>query len=124
MKDLFSRLRQAWNLLTHRRHYFYVDFTDVKSTEDTLRSAAFIAGVAWFNRHDSVSANANAEMLHALLCDCDTLMFYRDTDGEYRVAYACESPEALSELRDLDFETRDEDKVQPDNNEQHGNDKA
>lgn len=124
MNDFLSRLRQAWNLLTHRRHYFYVDFTDVKSTEETLCSAAFIAGMIWLNSHDPVSAKAHAEMLRALLCDCDTLMFYRTTEGEYRVAYACDSPETLGELRDLDFEPREEDKVQPENNEQHGTDKA
>lgn len=122
MKEFFSRLRQAWNILTHRRHYFYVDFTDIKSTDDTLRSVAFIAGTIWLNSHDPVSANAHAEMLLALLCDYDTLMFYRTMDGEYRVAYACDSPETLDELRDIDFEPREEDKVQPDNNEQHGKD--
>ena len=108
-------------MLTHRRHYFYVDFTETKTPEDTLRSAAFIAALSWFNSHDPMSAKARTEMLLALLNDNDTLMLFRTEDGSYRAAYACDSPDTLKELRSLDFEV-DVDEETTTNTDDHGAD--
>ena len=121
IKDFFSRLRFACYILTHRRHYFYVDFTETKTAEDTLRSAAFLAALAWFNSHDPMSARARTEMLLALLDDSDTLMLAKRPDGSYLAAYACDTPETLRELRSLDFEV-DVDEETTTNTDDHGAD--
>ena len=121
LKDFFSRLRHAWYIITHRRHYFYVDFTETKTPEDTLRSAAFLAALAWFNSHDPMSAKARTEMLLALLDDSDTLMLAKKPDGSYLAAYTCDTPETLEELRNLDFEV-DVDEETTTNTDGHGAD--
>ena len=123
INDFFLRLRHAWNILTRRERYFYASFADCKSEEDTLRSAAFIASTLWFNRHDAVSAKARVEMMHALLCDHDTLMYAKEPDGTCRALYACDTPQTLNELRNLDFEAdEDTDSSEPTNDNDHGAD--
>lgn len=121
LKDFAMRLRQAWNILTRRERYFYVSFTDCKTTEDTLRSAVFIAATLWANRHDPVSAKARVKMMYALLCDFDTLMFAKEPDGSCFAAYACDTPETLEELRNLEFEA-DEDSEEQSKDNDHGTD--
>lgn len=122
IKDFFCRLRQAWNILTRRERYFYVSFTDCKDEEDTLRSAAFIASTLWFNLHDAVSAKARVEMMHALLCDFDTLMLAKAPDGSCFAAYACDTPETLRELRSLDFEADEDSDEHSNTDNDHGTD--
>lgn len=123
LKEFISRLRHAWNILTRREHYFYVSFSECKDTEDTLRSAAFIAALLWFNRHDRVSANARTEMLLALLSDFDTLMLAKRPDGSCFAAYACDTPGTLEELRNLDFEADDSNEPSNTDNDHGADDK-